>query len=103
MPLSPRRSQSSMEGRTIRGEPGPAYARRKAVLRNPDVRRSLDRAEARILANPSDVTGRFRYEDGSILDTNEPGLLLAYEETDLETFTWLVWHDLWARGDGLVE
>jgi hypothetical protein len=67
------------------------------VLRNRGVRLSLDRAEARILTNPRDMTGRWRRPDGSIVDTNEPGLLLAYEETDPETLTWLEWLDLWGR------
>lgn len=91
-----------MEGRTIRGEPSPPYARRKAVLRNRAVRESLDRAEARIAANPHDMRGRFHPDDGySVVDSNEPGLLFAYEQTDPDTLTWLAWVDLWGRGDGL--
>lgn len=99
MPTLRRRSRSCTEGRDIRGEPSPAYARRKAVLRNPEVRRSLDRAEARILASSGDPVGRYFQDNGSIMDTNEPGLLLSYEETDADTLTWLAWFDLWGRGD----
>jgi hypothetical protein len=39
----------------MQGESSPAYARRKAVLRNREVRLSLDRAEARILEAPDDL------------------------------------------------
>jgi cell wall assembly regulator SMI1 len=86
-----------MEGRTIHGEASPAYARRKAVLRNRAVRLSLERAEARIVASPKDLTRRFLRADGSIVDRNEPGLLLAYEETDADTLTWIDWFDLLGR------
>ena len=88
---------SCTEDQVIRGEPSPAYARRKAVLNHRGVRRSLDRLEARILATPNDMTRRRRRDDGTIVDYSEPGLLLAYEETDFDTVTWLEWHDLWDR------
>lgn len=89
-----------MEGRAIHGEASPAYARRKAVLKNRDVRLSLERVEARILAHPFDMRGRYVTGNGdAIMDTNEPSLLFAYEETDPDTLTWIAWFDLWDRGD----
>jgi hypothetical protein len=86
-----------MEDPVIHGEPSPAYARRKAVLRNRAVRLSLDRAEQRILAEPQLTTRRWRRDDGTLVDGNEPGILLSYEETDAETLTFLAWYDLWDR------
>jgi hypothetical protein len=62
------------------------------------VRLSLERAEARILAAPLDMRGRIVRNDGSIVDRNEPGLLIAYEQTDRDTLSWLAWFDLWSRG-----
>lgn len=90
------------EDRDIEGEPSPAYARRKAVLRNRELRLSLERAEARVLAQPNALSRRWRRDDGVVVDGNEPGLLLAFEETDASTVTWIEWHDLWARPE-LVE
>ena len=86
-----------MAGRDIRGEPSPAYARRLAVLISDEVRQSLDRAETRIVAHPDNMDGRFSLEDGSIMDTNEPGLLFVYEVTSPDLVTWLNWFDLWGR------
>ncbi len=64
------------------------------------MRQSLERAEARIVANPGDMRGRHVTDDGrAIWDRNEPGLLFAYEETDSTTLTWLAWFDLWERGE----
>ena len=63
------------------------------------MRLSLERAEARILADPAGMRRRYRHESGWILDTNEPGLWFVYEETDPDTLTWIRWHDLWGRGD----
>jgi hypothetical protein len=96
-PRSRHHSPSCTEDPTIQGEASPGYARRKAVLRNLDLRLSLERAEARILAAPDDVRGRHARPDGSIVDRNEPGLLLAYERTDDDTLTWLEWYDLRGR------
>jgi hypothetical protein len=90
------------EERDINGEPSPAYARRKAVLRNREMRLSLDRAETWVLAHPEATSRRWRRDDGVLVDGNEPGLLLAYEETDADTRTWIEWHDLWGRPE-LVE
>ena len=61
------------------------------------MRLSLDRAEARILETPDDLSRRITRPDGSIVDLNEPGLLIAYERTDEETLTWLEWLDLLGR------
>ncbi|HJP89240.1 MAG TPA: hypothetical protein VJ850_09425 [Candidatus Limnocylindrales bacterium] len=66
-------------------------------MRNLGLRRSLDRAEQRILDNPGDMARRHRRDDGSIVDWSEPGILLSFEETDTETITWLAWHDVWNR------
>ena len=64
------------------------------------MRLSLERVEARILANPHDMRGRNISDDGTVIvDRNEPGLLFAYEDTDPDTITWIAWFDLWARGD----
>ena len=90
------------EDRAIEGEPSPAYARRKAVLRNRELRLSLERAAARVLANPNSLSRRWRRDDGVVVDGNEPGLLLAFEVADASTVTWIEWHDLWARPE-LVE
>lgn len=62
------------------------------------MRLSHDRVEARILAAPLDMRGRIIRNDGSIVDRNEPGLLIAYEQTDQDTLTWLAWFDLRSRG-----
>lgn len=86
-----------MEDRDIRGEPSPAYARAKAVLTSAEVRRSLNHAEDRIEADPDGMSGRYYLEDGSIMDTNEPGLLFVYEVTSPDLVTWLKWVDLWGR------
>ena len=61
------------------------------------MRLSLERAEARILAHPDDPTRRIVRADGSIVDRNEPGILLMFERTDSETLTWLEWLDLLER------
>ena len=61
------------------------------------MRLSLERTEARILADPENMTFRFRRADGLIFDLNEPGLLCVYEETDPDTLTWIDWYDLLDR------
>jgi hypothetical protein len=81
----------------MRGESSPGYARRKAVLRNREVRLSLDRAEARTLEAPDDMRQRIVRNDGSIVDRSEPGLWLAYEQIDRDTLMWLEWLDLLDR------
>lgn len=62
------------------------------------MRLSLERAEARILARPHDARGRYVTDNGeTVVDTNEPGLLFIFEETDADTLTWIAWFDLWDR------
>jgi hypothetical protein len=91
------RSRSCTEGPEIQGEASPAYARRKLALSNPEVRRSLERAESWILAHPNETRWRHERSDGTVVDRHEPGLLIAFEPTDSETFTWIDWFDLWSR------
>ena len=43
------------------------------------------------------MSGRYYLDDGSIMDTNEPGLLFVYEVTSPELLSWLAWFDLWGR------
>jgi hypothetical protein len=61
------------------------------------VRLSLDRAEARILGSPDDMSQRFAAPHGRIVDRSEPNLLLMYEQADDETIAWVDWLDLLRR------
>jgi hypothetical protein len=86
-----------MEDRAIQGEASPAYARRKLAVTNPELRRSLERAEAWILAHPDDAQWRHDRSDGTFVDRHERGLLVSFERTDSDSFTWIDWFDLLDR------
>ena len=94
---SRRHSRSCTEGRDIQGEQSPAYARRKLALTSREVRQSLVRAEAWILGHPDEMRWRHERGDDTFVDRHEAGLLIAFERTDSETFTWVEWIDLWGR------
>jgi hypothetical protein len=65
-------------------------------LRNLALLARLNEAEQRVLDTHGPRQKRHRREDGSFVATGlgELRLLLAYEETDWETITWLEWFDL---------
>jgi hypothetical protein len=84
MPRSAPLLPSAVEG-PINAEPTPEYARRKNALVDAETRRSLERAEAAVAADPLHRNRRFERPDGTVVDWSVPGVLLAYAMRDPNT------------------
>ncbi len=80
----------------IRREWTPAYQRRKSRISSDEVRRSLDLAEEAITVDPNHRLNRLDL-DGAIIDTNEPGMMVAYRIEPDGTLLFVAFTDLWNR------
>ena len=74
----------------------PAYRLRKASLTNDQIRRSLDLAEESISVDPFHRDRRLEL-DGTVIDTNEPGMMVAFRIEPDGTIMFLTFTDLWNR------
>ena len=74
----------------------PAYRLRKARLTNDQIRRSLDLAEESISVDPIHRVKRLEL-GGSVIDTNEPGMMIAFRIDQDGTIMFLTFTDLWNR------
>ena len=72
----------------IKRDWAPAYRLRKASLASDQIRRSLDLAEESISVDPFHRDQRFEL-DGVVIDTNEPGMMVAFRIEPDGTITYL--------------
>lgn len=72
------------------------YQRKRALLTD-DVLESLELAEEEILINPSHRLRRDERPDGTVVDRNERGLMVAYIEADDGAIEFVDFLDLWSR------
>ena len=80
----------------IKRDWAPAYRFRKASLASDQIRRSLDLAEESISVDPFHRDQRFEL-DGVVIDTNEPGMMVAFRIEPDGTINFLTFRDLWNR------
>ena len=77
-------SQRGREG-VIKGEPSPAYARKKSALTSDQQRQLLNRAEQAVIDNPFHLIKRMVRSDGTMRDWNTPGVILGFDVEDNDT------------------
>jgi len=80
----------------MKREWAPAYVLRKANLASDQIRRSLELAEESISVDPVHRDSRLEL-DGVVMDTNEPGLMVAFRVEPDGTIVFMTFTDLWNR------
>lgn len=80
----------------MKREWAPAYILRKANLDSDQIRRSLELAEESISVDPVHRDRRLEL-NGVVMDTNEPGLMVAFKVEPDGTIVFMTFTDLWNR------
>ena len=80
----------------MKREWAPAYMLRKGNLASDQIRHSLELAEESISVDPVHRDNRLEV-DGVVLDTNEPGLMVAFRIEPDGTIVFMTFTDLWNR------